>query len=66
LQATLRAIARRHKAAVLRDRKVRYFARAAREIALLLEGCVALILIHGNNHYATVAAEAARRLLTAK
>src|SRR5436309_67105 len=65
-----RAIARRHKAAVeawlaseLGSRKVRENARAARELALLIEGCVALMLIHGKNEYATAAAAAARLLL---
>src|SRR4051812_36230727 len=65
-----RAIARRHKAAVeawlageLGSRKVRQNARAAREIALLIEGCVALMLIHSKNEYATAAAAAARLLL---
>ena len=66
-----RAIARRHKAAVeawlaqeLAGRKVRQSARAAREIALLLEGCVALMLIHGSADYAAAAAGAARRLVS--
>ena len=66
-----RAIARRHKAAVeawlareLAARKVRQSARAAREIALLLEGCVALMLIHGSADYAAAAAGAARRLVS--
>jgi AcrR family transcriptional regulator len=65
-----RAIARRHKVAVenwlageLGIRKVRDSARAAREMALLLEGCVALMLIHGNSDYSVAAAGAARRLV---
>jgi len=43
---------------------VRQSARAAREIALLLEGCVALMLIHGSADYAAAAAGAARRLVS--
>ena len=47
-----------------RRREVRQSARAAREIALLLEGCVALMLIHGSADYAAAAAGAARRLVS--
>jgi AcrR family transcriptional regulator len=66
-----RAIARRHKAAVeawltqeLASRKVRQSALAAREVVLLVEGCVALMLIHGSADYATAAAGAARHLVS--
>ncbi|MFL5152474.1 MAG: TetR/AcrR family transcriptional regulator [Microvirga sp.] len=66
-----RAIARRHKAAVeawlaqeLATRKVRQSALAAREVTLLLEGCVALMLIHGSADYAAAAAGAARCLVS--
>ena len=37
---------------------------AAREVTLLLEGCVALMLIHGSADYAAAAAGAARHLVS--
>lgn len=64
------AVARRHKAAV-EAWYAELFARAdvasprerAREVALLIEGAMALILIHGDRSYADTAARAARRLV---
>jgi hypothetical protein len=35
----------------------------AREVALLMEGCLSLILIHGDPGYAAAAGRAARRLV---
>ena len=35
----------------------------AREAVLLMEGCLSLILIHGDASYATAAGEAARHLV---
>ena len=65
-----RAIARRHKAAVeawlageLAKRKVALPNERARQVMLLLEGSMSLMLIHGNRRYAGAAAEAAKRLL---
>jgi len=65
-----RAIARRHKAAIerwlageLAGRGVRGPADRAREVMLLLEGCLSLILIHGDRGYARQAASAAKRLV---
>jgi AcrR family transcriptional regulator len=65
-----RAIARRHKAAVeswlaeeLTRRRVADAALRARQIALLLEGCQVLMLIHGDKRYAEAAAQAAARLV---
>ena len=65
-----RAIARRHKAAVeswlaeeLARRRVADAALRARQIALLLEGCQVLMLIHGDKRYAEAAAQAAVRLV---
>ena len=63
-------IARRHKGAVERH-LAEVLARAgvdlpterAREIYLLAEGAMSLILVHGNQSYASAAAEAAKRLL---
>jgi hypothetical protein len=34
----------------------------ARQIVLLIEGCLSLVLIHGDNRYITAAAKAAKRL----
>jgi len=64
-----RAVASRHKAAV-EAWYAEMFARArvpspserAREVALLIEGAMALILIHGDRSYIEAAAGAARRL----
>jgi AcrR family transcriptional regulator len=65
-----RAIARRHKAAVearlaeeLARRRVVDAALRARQIALLLEGCQVLMLIHCDKRYAEAAAQAAARLV---
>ena len=65
-----RAIAHRHKAAMeawwaslLEKAKVPSPAERAREIVLLLEGAVALILIHRDRTYADAAARAAKRLI---
>ena len=65
-----RRIARRHKA-LLESHFAEVLARAgvdrpaelAREIWLLSEGAISLILVHGDRRYAASAAEAARRLL---
>ena len=65
-----RAVARRHKANVeawlaeeLRRRGARNPKAAARAIQLLLEGTMAMILIHGDASYAQTAAEAAKHIL---
>jgi len=65
-----RAIARRHKAAVeqwlaseLARRGVTDAAERARDVALLLEGSMTLLLIHGDRAYAEAAARAAKRLV---
>ena len=65
-----RAIARRHKAVLealfaerLRLAGVRQAKERAREIWLLSEGAISLILVHGDRKYATAAAAAARKLL---
>jgi hypothetical protein len=67
-----RAIARRHKALLeshlgelLKRAGVRESRRLAREIWLLSEGAISLMLIHGDRAYAAAAAEAAKRLLRA-
>lgn len=65
-----RRIARRHKA-LLESHFAELLARAgvdrpvevAREIWLLSEGAISLILVHGDRSYAASAAEAAKRLL---
>jgi AcrR family transcriptional regulator len=68
-----RAMARRHKRAFedmlsnrlaasgLRDARA-----AARQIMLLIEGCMSLMLIHGDIGYATVARDSALRLVTSR
>jgi AcrR family transcriptional regulator len=68
-----RSIARRHKSAMeeylsgvlasagLEDPRAR-----ARELMLLLEGAMVMILIHGDRAYAQAAADAARRLFSAE
>ena len=68
-----RAAARRHKAAVeawlaqrFAEDGSRSSARLAREVMLLLEGCNALVLIHGDTSYARAAAAAARVLVGGK
>ena len=65
-----RAIARRHKAAIeqwlaeqLAMRRTRDPRDRAREVMLLLEGSLALLLIHGDRGYADAAARAAKRLV---
>jgi AcrR family transcriptional regulator len=65
-----RAIARRHKAAVeawfaglLATAKVSSPRERAREITLLMEGAMMLMLIHGDRSYAEAAARAAKRLV---
>ena len=65
-----RAIARRHKAALeewlageLAKRRVPHAADAARQVMLLTEGAMALMLIHGDRRYAETAAQAAKRLV---
>jgi AcrR family transcriptional regulator len=65
-----RAVAKRHKAALeswwtdLLDKAgVSLPSERAREVALLMEGATALILIHGDRGYADAAARAAKRLI---
>jgi AcrR family transcriptional regulator len=65
-----RSIARKHKAAVerwlsdtLSSIQVPSPAARAREIMLLMEGAMALMLIHGDRQYAAVAAKAAKALV---
>jgi AcrR family transcriptional regulator len=65
-----RLIARRHKAMLeghladlLAKANVRSPRELAREIWLLSEGAISLILIHGDRSYASAAAEAAKRLI---
>jgi AcrR family transcriptional regulator len=65
-----RAVAKRHKAAVeswwaeLLDKAgISLPSERAREVALLMEGATALILIHGDRGYADAAARAAKRLI---
>ncbi len=67
-----RNVARRHKKAVeawyvelMARAKVPAAAERARELALLVEGAAALILIHGDRSYADTAARAAERLIRA-
>jgi AcrR family transcriptional regulator len=65
-----RAVARRHKA-LLEQHLAEVFDRAhvpeprerAREVWLLSEGAISLMLVHGDREYAAVAAAAAKRLL---
>jgi len=68
-----RAIARRAKAAteawladLLAREKVRLPRERAREVMLLMEGAMALMLIHGDRSYGSAAARAAKRLLKSK
>jgi AcrR family transcriptional regulator len=65
-----RAIASGHKTAVEKwlasefaARKVVSPDQCARRVALLIEGCMTLMLIHGDRHYAQAAAEAAKLLV---
>jgi AcrR family transcriptional regulator len=68
-----RLIARRHKA-LLESHLAELLARTgivrprerAREIWLLSEGAISLILVHGDRSYAATAAQAAKRLLHSK
>lgn len=66
-----RAIARQHKAlmerhleTLLGQAKVPAPKTRARELALLIEGAMVMILIHGDPSYCTAAAEAAKRLVS--
>ena len=68
-----RTIARRHKAimeewwaGILRRAKVPSPRERAREIMVLIEGAIAMILIHGEPSYADAALAAARRLILGK
>jgi AcrR family transcriptional regulator len=65
-----RAVAKRHKAALeawwtdLLDKAgIPSPGERAREVALLIEGATALVLVHGDRRYADAAAEAAKRLV---
>ncbi|MGH6684738.1 MAG: TetR/AcrR family transcriptional regulator [Pseudolabrys sp.] len=65
-----RAIARSHKTAVeqwladgLKIGRVPLPRERAREIMLLMEGCMALMLIHSDRSYAKTAAQAAKKLV---
>jgi AcrR family transcriptional regulator len=65
-----RAIAKRHKAlleqhlaALLAKTNIRSPRELAREIWLLSEGAISLILVHGDRGYASAAAKAAKRLV---
>ena len=65
-----RSVARRHKVAletwwtgILRKARVASPAARAREVMLLMEGAIAMILIHGDLDYAAAAASAAKRLV---
>jgi AcrR family transcriptional regulator len=67
-----RALAARHKAIleecladVLAKARVKSPRERARELWLLSEGAISLILIHGDRRYAVAAGEAARRLVRA-
>jgi hypothetical protein len=66
-----RRIARQHKAlleeqfaALLRRSGVQDSRTLAREIWLLSEGAISLMLVHGDKRYAAVAARAAKKLLS--
>ena len=69
-QCPARAIARKHKAAV-ESWIAEAFAAAgvvaprerSREVMLLMEGAMLLMLIHGDRGYAKAAADAAKRLM---
>lgn len=68
-----RAMARRHKRAfedMLAERLTASGShdarRAARQIMLLIEGCMSLMLIHGTIDYATAARDSALRLVTSQ
>ncbi|MBM3522215.1 MAG: helix-turn-helix transcriptional regulator [Alphaproteobacteria bacterium] len=62
-----RSVARRHKAAIedwiadsLRQRGIIDADEQARHIAILLEGCLVLLLVHGRSDYAKTGARAAK------
>ena len=66
-----RAVARRHKVALeawwtglLRKAGVVAPSERAREVMLLMEGAMAMILIHGDRNYASAAARAAKTLVS--
>jgi AcrR family transcriptional regulator len=68
-----RKAARQHKRAIedwlavkLKDLDARRPQHQAREVALLIEGALSLILIHGNTDYAAAAGEAAAKLVARK
>ncbi len=68
-----RTIAKRHKlvieeslAALFSRAKVRNAGERAREVMLLSEGAIAMILITGDRKYAAAAAQAAKRLIRVK
>lgn len=58
-----KAILERHLAAMLEKAGIADASARAREVWLLSEGAMALILIHGDRSYASAAAAAAKRLL---
>jgi AcrR family transcriptional regulator len=65
-----RAIARRHKLAVVSflamefaERQLASPEKRAQEVMLLLEGAMSLMLVHGDRRIAVAAAEAAKRLI---
>ena len=65
-----RAIARRHKLAVVRflakefaERQMASPEKRAQDVMLLLEGAMSLMLVHGDRRIAGAAAEAAKRLM---
>ena len=67
-----RAMAKRHKIAVekllmekLSESGTAQPHEIARQVMLLLEGCMSLVLIHGDTAYAATAATAAKRLVAA-
>ncbi len=61
-----REIARRHKAAVeARLAAALGSAQAGAEVMLLIEGALALLLVHGDRRYAEIAAAAAKKLMRA-
>ena len=68
-----RVIARRHKALlefqfadILKGAKVPLAERRARELMLLVEGAVVMLLIHRDRRYVAAAAEVAKRLVAAR
>jgi hypothetical protein len=68
-----RVIARRHKAMiethlaeVLKRARIPLPEKRARELMMLSEGCVVMMLIHRDRHYVAAAAEAAKQLVRKK